>query len=630
MDQRVDAGDTGGMPPASGLTPVTSPMAMPDQPLWRARKRRPCGSGVLLARLALVLLSLGGTAVFAWTLYQVLSVEPPTPLQLVFLVACTLCFFWISIGSASACIGFALLVFARTGMRHVEDRNRVEPPVGRLALLFPVYRENPTLVAASIEAMAGDLTATGAGDFDIFILSDTQDPAERAREADVYMMLRRNLAGAARIYARWRTPNRGKKAGNIRDWVEQHGGAYAYFIILDADSVMSAAAVKALVAEMEKDPEVGLVQTVPRLTGARSTFARLQQFASAYYGHLLATGIAAWHGDDGNYWGHNAIVRTRAFASAAGLPELPGKPPLGGHILSHDFVEAALLRRAGWSVRLLPHLEGSYEGCPPSLPDLVVRDRRWAQGNLQHLRLLRTHGLTMTSRAHLAMGAWAYLASPVWALTLVVGMLLALAGQYRTPAYFGTEISLFPKWPVFDAEKALALFVAVLFTVQLPKILGVVWAAHRGLHPGGAVRLVAGAVFETVMSTLVAPILMVTQSGAVFAVAAGRDAGWNAQRRTGGPDTAAAFLILHRAHIAWGSIAAVVAALVSWPAFAWMSPVIAGLLLSGYVAAHTARDAPAFLRSILAVPEDGGRRPSVLDAVEAAHARWLQARAPAT
>ena len=147
-----------------------------------------------------------------------------------------------------------------------------------------------------------------------------------------------------------------------------------------------------LASAMDANPRVGLIQTVPRLVGGQTLFACLQQFAAGYYGPIVAAGLAAWHGGGGNYWGHNAIIRTRAFAASAGLPQLSGSPPLGGHILSHDFVEAALLRRAGWEVHLVPSLQGSYEGCPPTLSELIARDRRWAQGNLQHLRLLNASG----------------------------------------------------------------------------------------------------------------------------------------------------------------------------------------------------------------------------------------------
>jgi membrane glycosyltransferase len=579
--------------------PAPSPLAMPPQALRAPPKPR--DRRAVLARVALALLVTAGTTAFAVNLYAVLSVETPTWLQLVFWFTSTLCFAWIAIGASSALIGFVILSSARTMAPATSD-----PADAATALLFPVYREDPATVAAGIAAMARDLTA-GAGRFDVFILSDTQDEAHRGIERAQYGRLAADLSPRLRVHVRWRTPNTGKKAGNIQEWVTTHGGAYRYFVILDADSVMSAETLYRLVATMEREPRLGLLQTVPRLVGSRTVFARAQQFASCYYGPLVAAGIAAWQGDSGNYWGHNAMIRTAAFAGSAGLPDLPGKPPLGGHILSHDFVEAALLVRDGWHVRLLPDASGSYEGCPPTMTDLLVRDRRWAQGNLQHLKIVRASGLAPLSRLHLALGAWSYLASPVWALTLIVGVLLAFEAKFADPTYFGSEISLFPKWPVFDAEKALALFIATLGVVHLTKLLGIVWAVRssQSRHANrGVARLVGGALLESLLATIIAPILMVGQTAAVLAILLGRDAGWSPQRRSAGESAFGVYLSQYRWHMAWGSVTTLICGAISWHVLAWLSPVILGLIASAPIAMATARPAPAWLSRLLATPED--------------------------
>ncbi|RTL61149.1 MAG: glucans biosynthesis glucosyltransferase MdoH [Hyphomicrobiales bacterium] len=579
--------------------PAPSPLAMPPQALRAPRRRR--DRRAWGARVALLLLVAAGTIAFGVNLYAVLSVQTPTWLQLVFWFTSTLCFAWIAIGAASALIGFVLLSSARKPVPECAEATEAAT-----ALLFPVYREDPANVAAGIAAMARDLSA-GAGRFDVFILSDTQDEAHRIVERATYARLTADLSSRLRLHVRWRAPNTAKKAGNIQEWVTTHGGAYRYFVILDADSVMTAETLRGLVATMEREPRLGLLQTVPRLVGSQTVFARAQQFASAYYGPLVAAGIAAWQGDSGNYWGHNAIIRTAAFAASAGLPDLPGKPPLGGHILSHDFVEAALLVRGGWHVRLTAEPCGSYEGCPPTMTDLLVRDRRWAQGNLQHLKIVRASGLAALSRVNLALGAWSYLASPVWALTLVVGVLLAFEAKFADPTYFGNEISLFPKWPVFDAEKALALFIATLAIVHLPKLLGIVWAArsaesrqaNRGLG-----RLVGGALLESLLATIIAPILMVGQTAAVLAILLGRDAGWSPQRRSAGESAFDIYLRQYRWHMAWGLLTTVICGAISWHVLAWLSPVILGLLASAPIAMATARPAPVWLSHLLATPED--------------------------
>ncbi|HWB45240.1 MAG TPA: glucans biosynthesis glucosyltransferase MdoH [Hyphomicrobiaceae bacterium] len=590
------------------IIPEPSGCQMPEQALWRHRRPQSgTRTKVRLARLTVLVLWLVATAAFAWTLYRVLSVETPTTLQIIFLVLSTLCFAWVAAGAASALVGFAALVCARN-----IDTLELPPPrpqgCAQTALLFPVYREDAAGVAALVDTMCQDLAATGAGDrFDVFILSDTQDAPERLLEQRIYGELRSRHEGRLQIYIRWRTPNEGKKAGNIRDWIEHFGARYLYFIILDADSIMSASTLLSLVAGMEDNPRAGLIQTVPRLVGGQSLFARLQQFAAGYYGPVVAAGLAAWHGHGGNYWGHNAIIRTRAFAESAGLPKLPGKPPRGGHILSHDFVEAALLRRARWEVHLVPSVEGTYEGCPPTLGDLIARDRRWAQGNLQHLRLLGASGLPFLSRVHLGMGALAYLASPVWALTLLIGVTLAFQAKYATPSYFGSEGSLFPKWPVFDAKTALALFFATVFVVHLPKLLGSIWAvrnAKQRKRNGGVARVVAGVLVESVFSALIAPVLMVTQTSAVLSILFGRDAGWGAQRRVEADVALFQLMKQHRWHLVWGAGGALVCAAISSAVLAWMSPIIVGLLLAPLIAVFSAQRTRGIWTALLAIPEE--------------------------
>jgi membrane glycosyltransferase len=588
---------------------------MPEQSLWNHRpqqSRAPVRT--MIARVALIVLWLAATAAFGWTLYRVLSVEMPTALQLVFLVLSTLCFAWVAAGSVSALIGFAALAFTRS-IDTIELPPARVPPQSRTALLFPVYREDAAEVAALIDTTCCDLIAAGASNsVDVFILSDTQAPAERNLEQHIYAELRARYHGRLQVFIRWRTPNEGRKAGNIRDWIERFGEGYSYFVIFDADSVMSASALLRLVAGMDENPRAGLIQTVPRLVGGRSLFGQLQQFAAGYYGPVVTAGLAAWHGHGGNYWGHNAIIRTRAFAQCAGLPRLSGEPPLGGYILSHDFVEAALMRRGGWEVHLVPSLDGSYEGCPPTLSDLIVRDRRWAQGNLQHLRLIGASGLPFLSRMHLAMGAFSYIASPLWALSLMVGVILAFQAKSAVPSYFDSQESLFPKWPVFDAETALGLFFATVFVVHLPKLLGAAWAlrnTEERKRNGGAPRVVSGVLLESVLSTLIAPVLMVTQTSAVLNILIGRDAGWGAQqRRLGAKATLLQMVGQHRWHMIWGVAGAAICVTISLTVLAWMSPIIAGLLLAAPIALLTAQNSAPWIASLLGTAED--RHPSAL------------------
>jgi membrane glycosyltransferase len=356
----------------------------------------------------------------------------------------------------------------------------------------------------------------------------------------------------------------------------------------------------------------------------------LQQFAVAFYGPVVAAGFATWHRESSNYWGHNAIIRTRAFAQSAALPSLSGRPPLGGHVQSHDFIEAAFLRRAGWEVWMRADLLGSYEGCPPTLIDVAVRDRRWAQGNLQHMRIIGAKALPWVSRFHLGMGTYAYISSVLWALSLIVGVILAVQSQYTLPVYFGEQRSLFPIWPVIDPLKAFYLFLATLVVVLLPKILGIVSAfLRRDVATRTPAWFMLGALVETVFSILFAPVLMFTQTQAVIEVLMGRDSGWGGQKRNASSTQLAEAVRFHRWHTLVGIILMIICAMVSIHVTAWMGPILLGLLLSIGLSAATSATPPGWLARTLATAEDI-QLPKLVAKVERLHRQWsdLLGRAP--
>jgi membrane glycosyltransferase len=308
--------------------------------------------------------------------------------------------------------------------------------------------------------------------------------------------------------------------------VGRFGGAYEYMVVLDADSTMAGETLLRLVDAMERKPGVGLIQTAPTITGASTLFARMSQFGVRMYGRVAAAGLAWWAGSEASYWGHNAIVRTRAFAEAAGLPILPGKKPFGGHILSHDVVEAALMRRAGWAIHVTAALDGSCEETPPTLTDFIQRDRRWCQGNLQHLALIRAKGLHPLSRAQLLMGVMAYAASPLWFAGLAVGLI----DQLRYP------VDWWSFWYLFHPGFSPFMWTSLLSGVLLlgPKVLGCALVlSRRGERRafGGAGPVLKGMLLEIVLSTVLAPILMVANTRAVLQTLCGRDAGWRPQQR---------------------------------------------------------------------------------------------------
>ncbi|MDR3511373.1 MAG: glucans biosynthesis glucosyltransferase MdoH, partial [Caulobacteraceae bacterium] len=452
----------------------------------------------------------------------------------------------------------------------------------RTAILLPAYNEDPGLILSAVEAIAEDLRRLDAGPhYDLFILSDTRDERIARDEAAGLLRLRHRLGardGAPNVYYRRREMNVDRKAGNIADWVETHGGAYAYMLVLDADSLMSAETIVALSAAMDGDARLGLLQTVPTIVNAETPFARLQQFASRLYGPVFAVGQQWWSGAENNYYGHNAIIRVAAFAESAGLPHLTGPKPFGGHILSHDFIEAALLRRRGWAVRTAATLTGSYEETPPTLLDSALRDRRWCQGNLQHARLLNAAGLHWVSRLHLARGIFSYLAPMVWLTLLACGALVWPAQHVARGSRAFHEV--------------IALFGLTLALLAAPKVMAFALAlgsrtARTGF--GGAGRLSLSLLIESVVSMLTAPVMMVMQSVAVVEVLIGRDSGWSPQNREGSGLSRRDAWRAHGRHVALGVLGGLGALLVSKYFLVWTSPVFLSLALSALLSLHTSR-----------------------------------------
>ncbi len=566
--------------------PAHAPLDMPVQSLrrWSDAERRPRLAPELWRKPLLArLVAFGGmaavTAMGAWQMYRVVEAGGVTLLEWLFLVLFVINFSWISLAFMTGILGAAHL------LRHGLSRRPDLPArlAERTAVVMPIYNESPARVFGTVQAIAEDVIATGHGaSFDFFFLSDTTDPDIWIAEERAFLALRERLPSIG-IFYRHRPKNTARKAGNIADFVSQWGGNYPHMLVLDADSLMTGETIVALAAAMEKDPDAGIIQTLPRLINRNTLIARLQQFAAGVYGPVCAAGLAVWSGRDSNYWGHNAIIRMEAFASSAGLPDLPGKPPFGGHILSHDFVEAGLIRRRGYAVYMLPLLPGSYEESPPSLMDLAIRDRRWCQGNLQHSRVLFARGLHWATRQHLITGIMSYLSSPLWLAQLLVGLALALQAAFIRPEYFTSQFTLFPAWPVFDAERALNLFMFTMAILLAPKLFG--WLvtllngpARRG--SGGAIMLTLSTLIEILLSAIIAPVMMLIQSGSVTGILSGRDTGWKTQRRDDGSIPFRAIVQRHWRHTMLGIVAAIAAFSISPYIFAWMSPTIVGLWLA--------------------------------------------------
>jgi membrane glycosyltransferase len=613
--------------------PARSPLEMPTQSFARYDRGRAHTSRarrlnwrVGLARLAVFGGAIGLTAYGATEMYGVLAVGGVTTLEWVLLILFVINFSWISLALTNAIVGLAAVAGDRSKPQAAELSQRT-------AVVVPTHNEDPARVFGALAAIIADIAqspyAAQAQSFDWFVLSDTTDPDTWMAEERVFVDLRRRLGAEANVHYRHRPKNIGRKSGNIADFVSGWGGAYDHMLVLDADSLMTADAVVALAVAMENDPDAGIIQTLPLIINRNTMFARLQQFAARIYGPVVCAGLSVWADRDGNYWGHNAIIRIRAFAEACGMPSLPGRPPFGGLIMSHDFVEAALMKRAGWDVYMLPHVSGSYEESPPTLIDLAIRDRRWCQGNLQHIRVLLARGLKLASRQHLATGIMSYLASPIWMAQLLVGIVLVLQSHYVRPEYFTNEFELLPAFPATDPARALQLFGITMAVLLAPKLFGLALAladAKTRELCGGTGRMIVSSLIEIVCSALLAPILMVIQTGAVIRILMGIDNGWSPQRRDDGSVPFMTIALSHLSHMLLGFVTLVAGLLISPSLVAWMSPTIAGLLLAALLTWGTGQPSIGIaLRraGLLLTPEEAAAPPLIGQA-----ANWRESFAP--
>jgi membrane glycosyltransferase len=489
-------------------------------------------------------------------------------------------------GATHALMGFILRRFGVKAGRIEASIDGVDLKTEILAttaITLPVYNEDPKRVFAGVRSMVESLAKTGKSEyFDFFILSDSTNSERWIEEEEAWATLCRDIDGYGHIHYRRRLINKDRKAGNLHDFCENWGSLYRYMVTMDADSIMSGEDLVKLTAMMERNPQVGIIQTAPRIVYGESFWGRIQQFANRFYGPVFLAGLNFWQQGDGNYWGHNAIIRLTAFMDYCALPDLPGKEPFGGKILSHDFVEAALMRKAGYEVWLARELGGSYEEGPQDLVEHLTRDRRWCQGNMQHIWLLFSKGLMPGSRAHLANGIMSYAASLLWLIYLILGAILA-HNQERS------QLTVFPRNGFFNAfEMSLetqALWVAgiTFFMLFLGKILalldGILTRNYcRGF--GGIRKAFYGVCLESLVSIFVAPIFMIYHSRFVVSTAMGKGVGWKTQKRGAGEGLSlSASLQQHWGVFLIGAATIYGASQINVYFFWWLSPVWLGLFL---------------------------------------------------
>lgn len=499
------------------------------------------------------------------------------------------------------------------------------PINGRTAILMPVCNEDPAPTFARVAAMIEALKDAPAS-IDFAILSDSYRPDAIAGEAFWFNRLLAETGAEGRLFYRRRTQNTGRKAGNITDFFRRSGAAYDYALILDADSLMDGPTILEVIRRIEAEPRLGLLQTLPVVVRARSVFGRAMQFAARFYSPVFARGLARLQGNAGPFWGHNAIVRVRAWAASCGLPELDGPPPFGGHILSHDLVEAALLARAGWIVRLDPDLGGSYEEGPENLIEHAKRDRRWCQGNLQHSRVVSAAGLAGWSRMSLALGIMAYVAPVFWAGFLISSLLDR--ANLPPPDYFPDPHQFFPVFPSNETAKAIGLAIGIVGLLIMPKLLILIEAAltRRIWRFGRPVSVVLSTLADLLLSSLIAPILMAFQTRSVLQVLRGADGGWPVNRRGEARLTIAEAFEACHFMVTTGLIGLVASGYWIPDLLPWLIPVLGPMIASPLLIAWTSRSAAG--AAIFATPEERAT-PAILARHDAILSRWGQPAAVA-
>ena len=585
---------------ASGLLP---PYAQGQAPARAGAPLEPWQNAANWRRAIFVALTLAWTLMAGLMFWELQPTSGNGLLRVAQLTLFVVLSAWVLTGFVTALMGFWVSIFGdRHTLRAAEVRDHAMNPEARTAIIMPICNEDVATVFAGLRATCESLAATGESKvFDVFVLSDSYDPEIQRAERAAWESLRSALATSGlpsiEVYYRLRTRRSHRKAGNVADFCRRWGKDYRYMVVLDADSVMSGRCLVDMVKLMEAHPRAGIIQTATQAVGHATLHARSQQFASRVTGRLFTLGMQFWQLGESHYWGHNAIIRVEPFMKHCALAPIKGTGGMSGGIMSHDFVEAALMRRAGYHVWLVSDLQGSYEQQPPDLLSELQRDRRWCQGNLQNARLMAEPGIHRVHRSMFAIGAMSYLSAPLWLGFLTIGTALWVA-----------DSTLLPDWQALPAELR-GLWVWTLCLLFMPRVLGLiaVFLKREQRQFGGAGTLMLSAVAETLLAVLQAPIRMLAHSLFVLVALTGLKLEWKSPPR-------------EASGVSWGDAArrlapmtAVIAlmgagvALLNAAALLWLAPVALPLLLAIPLTVATSHvDLGQWMRArgVLLIPEE--------------------------
>ncbi len=527
------------------------------------------------------------TSVATWFMADLLWRGPVNAVGVLVLVLFTILFAHIAAGFCTAMLGLYVINRGDSASisRSIAGESLEELPLGSTAIVMPCFNEDPSRIFEGLRVIYRSLEQTGRlAEFDFFILSDTNDPNKWIQEEVAWYELCRQLNGFGRIFYRKRRISINKKSGNVGDFLRRWGQSYRYMAVLDADSIMTGESIVKLVAMMERNPTVGILQSAPRIVNGVTLYSRLQQFSNRLYSPLFLAGLNYWHQGESNFWGHNAVIRVAPFMEHCALPELPGVEPFGGRILSHDFVEAALMRKAGWKVWLAYDLEGSFEEGPPTLIDSAKRDRRWCQGNMQHSWLLFARGFHPINRFHLLQGVMGYVASPLWLLFMLISTMhrFNVAMHPVRSEYAAQNYTMIFDYAV-PLPESLALFGFTMLLLFLPKIISLLLELkqRQAVAYGGRVRLILSVLLEMIASALLAPINMLFHAKFVIYILLGQGVSWVTQQRTVSEESDwREAIITHSGQMAFGLIWGASAYILVPSFFWWLTPVLLGLVLA--------------------------------------------------
>ena len=465
--------------------------------------------GGLVAAIALILL---------WLAWRALAPGGVNGAEALILACLLLVTPWAALSAANSLVGLAILLASRDPPGAVLPalrQARPGPPRQLTALAVCIRNEEMGAVLPPLGTLLDGLAARGAADrFVLWLLSDTQDPAIAAAEEAAIRAFTSGRPDVPAIRYRRRAANEGFKAGNVMDFLDHHAGEAAFFVTLDADSVMTPDAVLRLVAIMEAQPDLAIVQQLIVGRPATAAFPRLFQFGMRAGMRSWATGQAWWQGDAGPYWGHNAILRCEPFRRHARLEALPD----GSRILSHDMVESVRLQAAGWRVRCLPAEDGSLEANPPAMPEFLRRDERWGAGNMQYFHLLRLPNFTPMGRLQLLQAILLFLGAPLYALILLLAALNGITGGGAGTPMGALALAVFAHWLCYFSPKLSGYAQALI-------------QARVAARYGGRAAFAKGAAAEIVFMQLFEPLSTLNKAMFLATLPFGRRTGWAPQNR---------------------------------------------------------------------------------------------------